>query len=181
MVDSQGGSRTCQVFRHQVRILRGGSELLQASYLDPALANYQPQRMYRLHTTCCHTPMAAAYWGEALPTLGLYAANMRLPTTASDDGDTRNDNAVLFVSQNEQELWDDNPQLNGRVPAPEYRQGQKYAVTDKSRATLPKGHDSYPFGMVLQFVWRALVQGKRKAGNADSFLVPLENAVARDR
>ena len=145
VVDIQGGSRTCQVFRRNVKILRG-SDLLQFSYLDPAKVPYRPQRMYRGHTVCCNTPMCSAFW-EELPVMGLYASNFVL-------------GPVAFLSPDStSKLWEDRAEKisSGRsIPAPEYRINCRYAKKDKASGGY-KGDAEFPISFLLRFLWRNFV------------------------
>ena len=156
VVDNQGGSRTCQVFRRNVRILKG-SNLLVSSYLDPLkVPSGRPQRMYRIHTECCGTPICSAYWDE-LPLMGIYAANMKI----IDDG---NKKAHTFVYHDPKDKnWGDDEHTSTAgtiIPSPEYRINCMYA---KSENPIEGGHPEFPIKFLIRFLWRNFVVGRRSS------------------
>lgn len=164
VVDGQGGSRTCQVFRRNVHIQRG-ADLIEFTYLDPTKVPSRPQQMFRGHASCCQTPLCSAFWNE-LTVMGLYAANFKV-TNETNGGKAQ----FFFLSPNSStQIWDDDATW---MPAPEYRINCKYALmsstttsnTPERKSSLPllppQGHAEFPAAFLVRFLWRNFVVGPK--------------------
>ena len=154
VVDCQGGSRTCQVFRENVKIIRG-KEFLQVTFLNPANVPSRPQKMHRVASTCCHTPLVSALWKE-LTVMGLHAANFQ------KDG--------RFLSQTSAGLWGggqgDDDDGESFLPPPEYRINCRYAKA-LDNGVMPRGHSRFPQQFLFRFLWRNFFVGPRIPANDD--------------
>ncbi|CAB9522359.1 expressed unknown protein [Seminavis robusta] len=149
VTDIQGGTRTCQVYRRNVRVT-SGKDLLQFTYYNPDKVPSRPQRMFRAYTTCCHTPMISAFWNE-LTVMGLYAGNLKIGNGPL---------AAVLQPNAVSKLWDDNADSLIVVPAPEYRINCEYALAVEAMPP-PKGQRGFPLFFLLRFLWRNFIVGPK--------------------
>jgi len=186
VVDVQGGTRTCQVYRRSVRLVKG-AEYLQFSYFNPNQVPLRPQQMFRGHTTCCNSPLISAFWRE-LPVMGLYAANIQLQQDDSDNGKNCEYNMQINPTT---QLWENDAKNHlyrincecALLPSTEdddddnnndhHGEGTAQSASSPGEQTWqepkptpptppiqpPKGSPTFPVTLLVRFLWRNYVVG----------------------
>jgi Family of unknown function (DUF6151) len=167
VVDAQGGTRTCQVFRKDVQLIQG-EEYLQFSYFNPNQVPLRPQQMFRAHTTCCKTPLISAFWRE-LPVMGLYAANLQL--VVADPDNNENKACRLLQVSPTTSLWEDDPnhplhRINCQCALVQPASAGESSDEPTQQQDLalqkpPQGSPGFPLGLLLRFLWRSYVVGPK--------------------